>query len=204
MEIPIGYCNATFLFGLNGVLKPITWSMAFQLPTPETTALEAATAIQAEYALAGGAYIAGQMMPDWQFTGVSVSAGAVGGASVAEMISPVTGTNAGGLNGPPVNCAVLMTKHTLLGGRRGRGRAYLPACNVAESEISTAGRITGNYVTILGNAQQSCLLDLEGAGYIPMLLHSESLVNPGPVPPPTRVTGISIASVLATQRRRMR
>lgn len=120
--------------------------------------------------------------------------------------APVPGTNAA----PPMpqNCAILVRKNTGLGGRRNRGRVYIPSSS-DESVVSATGTITAAQVTAMQSAVDSWLTNLEtstGAGdpAVPMvILHRATVLEPTP-PAPTPVISLTVDPVIATQRRRLR
>jgi hypothetical protein len=109
------------------------------------------------------------------------------------------------LNSTPPNCAVLVHKRTSRGGRRGRGRLYIPwaASNALTSENGSviAADITRvqNAVTAWSNALSS------GPGAL-VLLHRPSApgtghpTSPGP---PDVVSSMSVDPLIGTQRRRL-
>jgi hypothetical protein len=106
----------------------------------------------------------------------------------------------------PQNCALLVRKNTALGGRRNRGRLFLPGC-VNEGATSGTGVINGStYSIYLSYANAWFVRHLNGqgadAGVMPMyLLHSTGIT---PVPEPTEITALSVDPVISTQRRRLR
>jgi hypothetical protein len=107
----------------------------------------------------------------------------------------------------PQNCCLLVDKSTNSGGRRSRGRFFVPAIT-QEDSVSDVGQISGSLVTELQAAMDvffdALATPLAGmaAGPIPMfLLHSNGISS---VPPPTLVTKLTVQSVISTQRRRLR
>lgn len=120
---------------------------------------------------------------------------------------------AGGASTAP-NISTLVTKRTLLGGRRGKGRLYMPG--LVEANVDQAGLLLGTYVTGLQTTMDSWLADLS-TRTIPLYLEHEptstwiivdgrprrfpSLV---PAPAPTAVVSLAVSPTAATQRRRMR
>lgn len=106
---------------------------------------------------------------------------------------------------PPPNVAVLVRKNTLLGGRRNRGRIYIPwavnRLSIGETGIIDAAAVTdrqtdaGQWMTALDGTHG-------GNGPTPMvILHSSGQTT---VPPPTDVSGLVVEARVATQRRRNR
>jgi hypothetical protein len=101
----------------------------------------------------------------------------------------------------PPNCALLVRKTTAFGGRRNRGRAYIPGLSLKPS-TSPAGMIDGAAVTALQSdandwwAAAANVGPPEVSGLV--LLHSESPFTPTPI------TGLDVQDKIATQRRRLR
>lgn len=89
----------------------------------------------------------------------------------------------------------LARKNTLLGGRKGRGRMYIPG--PTEGSVSTAGVILEATRANLEAALTSFRSELANDGIILELLHNDSTV-------PTTITSFTVDSVAATQRRRQR
>lgn len=112
------------------------------------------------------------------------------------------------------NTAYLVHKRTSFGGRRGRGRWYLPG--VAEGDVSPAGAVGSGRVTSMNAALAAWLLrwDLTGSdldGYFPVILHSydpdadpPAISDPTLLPPPHIITSMNLDGLAATQRRRLR
>lgn len=115
-----------------------------------------------------------------------------------------TGVASGG--GMPANCALLLKKRTARGGRRGRGRIFLPWGQV-ETKVDEAGKITNADVTAAQLGVTSWFNQLATNNVPMVVLHSESSPDNkhGPTAPgaPDLVTGLVVDAVIATQRRRM-
>lgn len=105
----------------------------------------------------------------------------------------LSGTNGGVPVGPQVS--FLLTKNTALGGRRGRGRAFLPGH--AATSLTTSGFWDPAHVSFTVSEVTSIILAAGFAGLTPVLLHSSALT-------PTPITSLSGATRIATQRRRNR
>lgn len=110
----------------------------------------------------------------------------------------------GGATLPP-NCAVLVHKRTARGGRRGRGRMFIPWAS-GVTDVGESGILGSTHRTTL----QTCMNTFHAACVtqgVPMtLLHSNS--EPGtdnPTPPglPDPVTSLLVDSIVSTQRRRL-
>lgn len=91
--------------------------------------------------------------------------------------------------------AFLIQKRTVLGGREGRGRIYLPG--VPEAAIDPDGSIDGGKVTQLQTAFDDFQAALATATIDAYLLHNSATL-------PTPITAWNVAATAATQRRRLR
>lgn len=119
------------------------------------------------------------------------------GPNTTGPVGEFTGVEVGGAGGTfaSPNLAYLVEKNTALGGRRGRGRMFLPG--VTESGIGSAGgldsTVASDFATNLGNWFDT----FAGAGVSPVLLHSDATS-------PTPITSFTIDPTVATQRNRLR
>lgn len=122
--------------------------------------------------------------------------------------SPTTG----GINGdyPPPNCAALVKKTSGLGGKKNRGRTYIPYI-VTEGQTLNNGTITAGTVATLQTALSNFFADCT-AGNIIMVIANKTLVLTPPDAHPhvtaittgPDVTAFDLEAVMATQRRRLR
>jgi hypothetical protein len=116
-----------------------------------------------------------------------------------ENTSSASGSNGGALL-PPNSC-VLVRKLTALGGRKGRGRAYIPGISSISGSLDSAGNFSQANADSISAAVQQLVDDLAGhvnGPYIGVVLHSTA--SPGP----SVITNVSCQPKLATQRRRLR
>lgn len=122
------------------------------------------------------------------------------GPVVGLAIGPDTGANSG--NVLPQNSAYLVHKRTAVGGRGGRGRMYLPGC--AEGSVSDTGVVASGTLTTFNTAWAGFLSDVTSGLFITELvvLHDSSGGTAGD--PPAVITSLTMDSVIATQRRRLR
>lgn len=151
-----------------------------------------------------------------QFIGPFIDEGCVQGPARAAIGTAsgenlqIEGTDTFGSSGTaskvPSNVALLVKKATNRGGRRGRGRMYVPWI-VDEAQCDDVGQLAGAYRTSLQAAFTNFLTDLAAAAptgpNAPMyLLHSSGgSTTPGA---PNEVTSLTVDSLVATQRRRLR
>ncbi len=109
-------------------------------------------------------------------------------------------TNAGSFL--PQNCAFLLHKRSGLGGRKNRGRMYLPGVN--EALVDDKGLMSTTAINGVNAAAAATLADIiaiEGVERM-VILHTQPLGPVGTVPTP--VTTLLLDPVLGTQRRRLR
>lgn len=196
IKIPEGYSNVSLLFTCDGSPKEKVTSfgvLSLDLSTP--TAVEIADIVYPLCIASGRPFATTGMLNNWAFLGVSVSQTVDGFPVIGQHLSTVLGT-AGGQT-PPSNVALLVKKVTGSGGRHNRGRMYVPPCGVASTGLDASG----NYLSGGQGAQQlkwtQLYTALIAAELVPQLFHSDDT-------PPTPVTGFSVESQMATQRRRMR
>lgn len=194
MELPEGYSNCRFIFTLTGVLDPMSFAIGVQstnVTTPGAMAGMMYTAYTDIFIPDGGAMVEG-----WTFLGTSLTRTVGGEPVVAENIDPIVSTSS--VDGLLVNSAVLVRKNTASGGRKNRGRMFIPPFDLQEEIINSAGVINNADVTDYQIQWDAFGLALEAADLVPFLYHSSPLDDPTPI------TSFTVQSLAATQRRRMR
>lgn len=194
--IPAGFAEATFVFNVTGKVRDCTWSLGFDIEDFGTLSPEdMANEIRTIFTDSDAPYVAGQIAVGWTFQGVSVTKQLEEGPLTGQSLFPVVGTvSVGPL---PVNCSLLFTKQTTAGGRRNRGRAFVPPVHLSETDINAIGVITAD-VSGLQGRYDAAIANLGAIGYDPVLFHQSAPFTPTPV------TGLALSSLIATQRRRMR
>jgi hypothetical protein len=102
----------------------------------------------------------------------------------------------------PQNCALLVRKNTGLGGRKNRGRFFLPGM-VSEEGVNNVGIIdTADRTAYQGGADAFLAALGTGDLILPMvILHNDYGDD---TPDPTPVTSLTVDSTISTQRRRLR
>lgn len=113
---------------------------------------------------------------------------------------------------PPPNTALLVHKYTSRGGRRGRGRLFIPWF-VSSAEVAEGGTISSSEVTLKQTAVTNFLTALSAANVPMALLHRASepwdpiketgVENPTVPGPPNLVTSLVVDPLISTQRRRL-
>jgi len=110
-----------------------------------------------------------------------------------------------GVTGVPPNCAVLVHKRTARGGRRGRGRLFIPFL-IGTSDVAETGILQGSQRTTWQTMCNTILTALTTQGVPMVVLHSASEQGVGaPTTPglPNKVTSLVVDPLVSTQRRRL-
>lgn len=144
-------------------------------------------------------FAASTLATDYAFLGATVYIGQDGGPPlVGESIIPVTGTSAGSRT--TQNVAILVRKRTAFGGRRNRGRMYVPAGYLTEAGVGSDGTLDNTFRSTFQTNINAFLTTLPAVGVIAgaCILHSTGLVGP------TAVTSLTVEAKVATQRKRLR
>ena len=97
------------------------------------------------------------------------------------------------------NTAVLFRKRTARGGRRGRGRLYLPWA-VRTADLAENGVISAPTVTAMNTCAATVRNALSTQSCPMVVLHSPGNTLPGA---PDLVTALNVDPLIATQRRRL-
>lgn len=134
---------------------------------------------------------------DWMFRSVTAKHGPTATGETQEFVS---GSIQGDVSQSalPINTAVLLRKLTGLGGKKGRGRAYLCGCAI-EGISGGAGIIDPGALVALQDAVDAfhtAAEAVDGVGQF-VLLHSDATA-------PNVLTGLQVQGKYATQRRRLR
>ena len=195
--IPVGYSEATFIFNCTGSTRDVTWTCGIDDVNFATTdAIAQALEVYTEFSAVGRPYTPANLNNFWTFQGVSITRMLETGPQVGQFLGPIVGTLSGAP--VPINCALLMSKSTNEGGRRNRGRAFLPPVHLAETAIDQVGVFASGVAATIRGFFIAAWNELELQGITPVLFHATAPFTPTPV------VGFSISTQLATQRRRMR
>lgn len=128
---------------------------------------------------------------------VRVTIGQDGGPPVIGDL-PVNRPGGRGMNSTAPALALLVNKVTSLGGRRGRGRFFLP-WYVSVANVSEAGTIAPAEVTSLQTRMAEWHGDFDDQGISPVILHRTGVSVP---PAPTPIVGFQVDPLISNQVRR--
>jgi hypothetical protein len=193
-QIPISFANVRYVFQCNGIIAPMGFSIGTDVGAGETAATISAATTDAfdDVIWTAGTSASNQ----YTFVGVEVTQMTGTGPVVASSSLNRPGTLATTV--PPSNLAMLVTKVTGQGGRKNRGRMYIPTAMLFETEVDHSGRMAAGTVTAWQNKWNAFLNRLQTDALQPWLFHSD------PADIPTLITAFKVESLAATQRRRMR
>lgn len=128
-------------------------------------------------------------------TGVLVKVGTSDPSAPITFESSLSGAGSGSAALMPPNVAYLISKTSNLGGRKGRGRNFLPW--VREDKVDNVGQVDGTFLDSVQETWENLMSDVAGfIGGDAVILHSDAT-------PPSTVTGFNFQSVVSTQRRRL-
>jgi len=198
--IPAGYAQMVIEMRLGDDPEPMVTTMGITvdpLDVPDTLA-------QAMFQT-WTQKLSGQIATTYATTGVTLYVGT--GASTPPTVHESSGAEVLGqaTAAPlPQNCALLVRKRTSAGGRRGRGRMYIPG--VSEIQVTAQGGILAAAVTgwqtAFTNWFNALVAPASGPPHIPVILHRSEGI--GVEPAPTTISALVVDSRIATQRRRLR
>lgn len=194
--IGTGYGQVTFVFQPFGTSQNVVITHGFKNNSGADLPDDAAEDWRAVFTAAGRPFETSNIGTQWTFVRVD--------AVIMTSTGPLLGTAPHGVTGTlaaealPLNCSFLVAKSTSRGGRRGRGRLFVPPFSVAEGNIGPTGVIVGASLTAQ-QAKWTAARTAQAAGdYPPYLLHDTSEIAPDPV------NLWTMQARIATQRTRLR
>jgi hypothetical protein len=192
MTVPIGFVDAWVRYTLAGDLDPMFTALGYRVDTPPFTQANADALIAEMHAALDGCTTSA-----YTLDGGFVLVGNDGG----DIRYDVTVSRAGALGGSanPQNVATLVRKNTGLGGRRNRGRMFLPG--IPEAFTADNGIIAPANVTTL---QTAVNLLHSGALFAASNVDAMVLLHSTPPTTPTVINSLDVQNLVATQRRRLR
>lgn len=194
--IPDQYAEVSIELGLLGYVRSAFITFGAHAIGPQNTADQMAQSVRTVWQTIPG--------PNrWLDASVSARLFTVrlGTISGEALVGTATSSQLGGSahNSPPPNCAVLVHKRTARGGRRGRGRLFIPWF-VDETVVDETGTIQATWLGNLQTAMDAFLTGLSAAGLPMQILHGEGISQEGT---PNEVTSLTVDPIIATQRRRL-
>lgn len=192
--IPVDCAQIAMRWSLAGDSEWMVSTLGVSTPTTDPTPSELAAAVGVAWD-ASALTTAGNMGAGWSAGTVMVTVMTGTGPVLFEVGTPLAGSGAG--TTLPNNCAVLIRKQSAVGGRRGRGRNYLPSAYLPESTVNQVGTIDPAQVSNITTWFGTFWDGLEDAFLYPSLFHSDVAVH-------TPLLGFTVQPKIATQRTRLR
>lgn len=194
MAIPPGYADVSIRLTNSAMQRPafITFGIDPSGTNPDSIAGE----VYGSFTTAGAFF--SRLDSGVTIGPVTVRLGQDGGEALIG-VSDVTSAGGATLASPPPNVAVLVHKRTNRGGRRGRGRWFLP-WYLTETDVDEAGQILTAAVTPIQAALTLTLNNLSAQGNPMVILHEPGLTSAGV---PDVVHTLTVDRLVATQRRRL-
>lgn len=196
MIIPPGFLGASYELRLGGFARSAFVTCGHENDTGSNDPVALASALLDT--MIGADSFQGLLDSQVVMASCTVRLGQDGGEP---LVGVDTGTIAGSRNSlsPAGNVAVLVHKRTASGGRRNRGRFFLP-WHIANTNILEDGTIDSTTVAALQTDMNGWRTALVAASLPPVVLHSTGLTVP---PAPTPITTFQVDNLVATQRRRL-
>lgn len=193
--IPVGWGQVTVPFYSTSFSRPLAITWGFDAP-PDPDPVTIANEIRGTLTDTNGPFPASVVRSDTQIGPCIVQVGTEEGILSGSGTLAINGTATLGTR-PPVNVALLIQKRTALGGRRNRGRLYVPPVNWDEDTIDNQGNFSSTFITAAATDWEFVLSTETAAGRGMYVLHSA----PGA---PTEIIDLVPQVLAATQRRRLR
>lgn len=196
VDVPPGFAQGIWQFQKAGDNDPMICTMGMDLSGLATSYEQAAS----DFYDAWSSNVLARQPSSLTLTKAELRVGQDGGDPI---VYTETGTavGTGADTYLPQNCAVLVQKRTALGGRRNRGRMYVPYL-AAEAAVDSVGTISTVELAAFQSSFNGVLLDLQAIGSGPVVLHENPSVGVPPVPTP--ITSLVVDARIATQRQRLR
>lgn len=207
MPTPPGFADISYEFGRGDMTRKSYLTFGVD-PTATDPSAVAASCIAA-YNAAGG--LKNIMDFNVNLTGCRVSLGTDGTEDIVHFSSAnLPGVRSG--TATPPNVSLLVHKKTSRGGRRGRGRLFIPWA-LSNTDIAENGQISAGILSTYQGILADWLAALNTQGVPMVLLHRESepwdpvketgVRNPTTPGPPTAVHTLTADALVSTQRRRL-
>lgn len=195
VQIPAGYAQLVYEFSLEGTTHRPTFTMGLN-PDPGLSATDIAQLGDDAITGTGSLMSSGAVVIDgWALVAVHATLMTESGPLLGDDTSGMVGTATA--SALPINCALLVSKNTSRGGRKGRGRFYCPPFTIAEGGVDPIGTIGGGDLSAFQAKCDAFFALLDGVDSVPVLLHEDGSL-------PDQITSLSAQAIIATQRRRMR
>ena len=203
MTTQLGYGEATARIVLTGDSQEMNCTQGFEVETPPFTQSDADDVCNYF-----ADFLRSCMSSSYTVIGGRVAIGNDGGDIIFESTSG-QGAGSQGALAVPQNTAFLFRKTTASGGRRNRGRMFVPG--ITEGSVNSTGGIDATDALAYQAAADLFVSSMAAGGWPLVILHPAVPEREPKVPTPalaaatpTPVTSLILQPVAATQRRRLR
>lgn len=190
MIIPVDYAQVNLQWTWTASAQKAEVAFGVQLVDPSDTPEDVANHVQNAYTVNT---MASLQVAKLSLTNIHVKFGPNDVGAAFDLPSSIVGTAAG--EGLAPNSALLITKNTAFGGRKGRGRMYWPG--IQDGTIDDYGLVTVASFASYQTKFTAFLSSLVGSNIPMVVLHG---TNP---PLPYLVTSLAVQHLMGTQRRRL-
>lgn len=200
MPTPPGYADVSIQLSSTATNRPAY--ITFGVDPTATDPVSVATAVSA--AAAGAGSLMSKVDSNVTMSQIRVSMG-TDGAEDLVYLHPAATVGANTVTSFPPNSAVLVHKTTGRGGRRGRGRLFIPWM-IGTTECNEGGIILTAALTSLQSALTTFRTALASGGVPMYVFHSASTMgtsHPTAPGPPDAVLSLVVDKLISTQRRRL-
>lgn len=204
MPVPVNFAEVTVNISLDGDAEPMNCVFGIMSPLAVNWTQQDADDLSSIV----GDFFQSCMAPQYTYDGITIAVGDASGDVYFESVQNA-GPGTLGANALTQNVASLFKKSTASGGRRNRGRMFIPG--PAETTVDAAGSWDSVVRDTLNGEAVTFLASLAAINNNMVILHpARPAPEPKPVPeaipeaPPTEVTSLVLDPRVATQRRRLR
>lgn len=190
-----GFADVSIELTQTGLTRPAYITFGINPVSTDLTVI----ADQVRLAYSGAGALNSVMDSTVTTTAIRVSLGTDGTEDLAYVLALTLGGGAASSTTLPPNCALLVHKQTSRGGRRGRGRMFVPWV-VKEADCDEAGVIASSPLAIIQNALNAFKAGLVTQTVPMYLFHGPGNTTPGA---PTAVDFLIADRLISTQRRRL-
>lgn len=197
---PSGYGIYVATFTLTGSTKIFNVSTGFRIIGLDTAATSRSK-IEAAFSGSTAPFAPGAMAVGYSWVQSYVLQNLSGLLTTSLATFLVAGTKA--ISPTTPNTSLVVAKTTALAGRQYRGRFLVPPFNLAEGDVSAAGKVGGTSLSDNTARWHQAWLNMNGSGApAAVLLHGPDKL--GVTPPPTNTTDFLPSTTIGTIRRRIR
>lgn len=200
VNVPVGFGLGSFFGGI-GITSTEIWALTFGIDVATPPYTQANNDGLLDDFINDFAPI---LSSNYSIQGLRMSIAQDGDPLVFTSEDPTFGARPGGSEEPP-QIAALVRKNTGVGGRRNRGRWYLPGV-LNDADVDMTGGITTTRRTAIQDQMNLLFSAFSASNNITgmVILHSwDTATPPVPAPNPTPVAALAVQQFVGTQRRRL-